>query len=519
MITASQMLRFYSKGRWCWLSIVALAFGMATARAQTPIEILQQPRDIFTLIYREATFHIVARAMTNGTVPAPLTYQWIEAGFLILGATNATWVRPPSFDCINTDYSCIIRSGEAYLFSDSARLRISTDCSPLRMVSVEGDAANQEIVVRFDEPVDTFSAMDVFNYLFYEDGRTNEFDGIYADYATMLDSATVVLHFGLEQSLRSDTRYVLHPSSEYLRDCCSNGSCDCGRLQDYLFGWPFITRSEYCAEISREPEAPVVQENCSATFEVKAGWLDGINRQPFRYQWYYNGIQLWGATNRTYTTWPLSRHGQATRYRVEIRGACEVLRSISVSPIVVTNATYIRLHAVRPGPAADSVVFNFTTVCGGPDIPLRITSAERLNFQWSGGLTTKSASFDCTGTNIIVFTSPQQPGGNYIVTVSNIQDWANYVLENGSATAGYTAPARPSEVPFGTLRATATGNQTLLEWADGGVLQVSNGPNGPWADIDRETSPSIVTASPYPCTAIHFPHWQRFYRVRWPAVP
>ena len=487
----------------------------------TSIEVLQQPMNVTIPYYLQATFSIVARAFTNGIIPAPLSYQWqlwdgsAFAWNDILGATNATWVRPPSSGCTNGDYRCLIRSGDVFLFSNPARLTLFADCSPLSIVSVHGDVANQEVVVTFDEAVDSLSATNIFNYRFYEHGKTNDVDVIFPLEATLRNPSTVVLHFDPSQPLQDGRRYLLHPSAENLMDCCGDRSCGCGRLEWNPFGWSFVTPSEFCAEISRQPRSQQVVDNCTATFEVSARWTEGAPMQPFHFQWYRNGFAIPGANDRTFTTFRLRPEHDGTVFHAEVLGTCERLVSSNAVVRVTTNVAFVRLDSVKPGPFPNSVIFAFSSPCGQIDGGLNVSGADPFNYTWSGDLNVEQAYIDCAGTNVLLFTSPQQPGSNYVVTLNNIYEDSGYQLEGGVATGGFTAPQR-EPVPPGILRATTVVDQTILEWAEGGILQYAPKSEGPWEDFTNEPSPHVLTPTPFPCADM-FALPQRFYRVRWPV--
>lgn len=496
------------------LGIIATLLIESSVCGQPIIEFTKHPQNLFISQGQIGLFTVKAQAFEEN-LPVPVHYQWQELNTSfdwvnVIGATNDTWVHPPIYNCIASPllYRCAAFVGDAVVFSAVAELVVLSECYPTTVVSVDGSVERQEVIVTFDVAIDTTSATDIFNYQLMEwPGMTP----IEIWYATMLDIRTVALHLDGASVLRRDTPYVLKASGI---SNLSDPACGCPPL--IPVEWRFIINSETCAQIIRQPVSSSASLGCRAIFEVQAEWLDGIEHQPLRYQWFRDGIPIWQATQRTHTTAPLLPRNTNDSYYVEIYGACETLRSLTVSPVVQTNVETLQLHSVRLGQARHSVVVSFVPACDGAIVPLREESAALQNFQWSSGLASHSAYLDCTGTNIIVFTTPQQPGSNYSVTISNISDQGGHLLENGTAAGNFLAPAPPPLPATGHLQPTTAGQLLVLEWTGGGTLQTTYKADGPWQDLPFAVSPLVLFHWFSSCDGPH-PPFGTYYRVRWPA--
>lgn len=493
-----------------WLQLAGSASG------QVAIEILQQPANAVVLENTQASFSVVARGTLDQTNIVPLAYQWQRILFdeiqwvNLPDATNVTYTTPPTTACsqIPALYRCEIRAGQTTVLSQEARLTVIVDCLGPQIVAVSGDTAMNEVVVRYDTPMEPSSATDIFNYSLTE---ANTADYISIEAANMRDPRTVVLMLGPLTQLQPGGTYRLVVNN--VSDL-SDPACSCGVIRaDTTANFTLPPRE--CIRITRQPRSRTVLEDCPVTFEVAARWVKDSFPHPLSYQWFKDGSPIAGATNSSHTTPPVSLADNGSAFNAVITSSCNsVTSSVVVLTITLDFGSTILIEA-RPGLVQDTVILSFSSGCGVPDGRLRPeTTTDPFNYEFSGGLEVLTARLDCTGTNVLLWTTPQQPGSNYTVIALNLND-VSYHSINVVKTATFTVPVRVP-VPAGVLRSTMEGNQMWLEWAAGGILQTAEQPAGPWIDLTAGPSPYLITPSPFPC-ANPSPLPQQFFRVRWNA--
>ncbi|MEY2408974.1 MAG: hypothetical protein QOF48_1644, partial [Verrucomicrobiota bacterium] len=105
--------------------------------------------------------------LTVGVSGSPiLTYQWFSNGVAIAGATGATYQTATlRFPANNGDhYNVVVQNSIGSATSRMNTITVFDDTTPPHLVSAEGNATFDKITVRFDEPVEPGSAVDIFNY-------------------------------------------------------------------------------------------------------------------------------------------------------------------------------------------------------------------------------------------------------------------------------------------------------------------------------------------------------------------
>ena len=389
----------------------------------------------------------------------------------------------------------------------------TADCPPPTVTAVSAYSQRQpeiiEVIIEFSLPMDPPSATETFNYVAYDIVTLEQLSVVRG---SMRDARTVVMTMIPDDpALQSGATYEM--IINYVWTDSSDPECSgisiAGDTKVRFTVPP-------CLQITRQPRSRTVSEDCPVTLEVSARRTDGSRQPPLHYQWFKNNQAIAGATNSTYTAAPIQVADSGATFHAEVGSTCATLVSSNAVITVTTDTIPLNLDSAEPGLAPNSVVLSFSSPCGTPDGRLVAQLASnQLNYNWSGDIFSTRAYVDCTGTNVIVLTTPQQPGKTYTVSVQNLGDAAGYQFGSGVESATFIAPER-LPVPFGTLRSTTLGNQTLLEWTTGGILQVADLPSGPWSDVITDNNPYLVTPSPFPCTG-DLSLSNRYYRVRWAA--
>jgi hypothetical protein len=473
------------------------------------IDVLEHPLDKIDALGNLATFSANARGTSNGMV-LPVRFQWQQYSEATLewanieGATNATYTMLVT-KCTATPllFRCRFQVGYTFAFSHLARLTVVADCSPLRVVSAVGDVRQNAIVLQFSELVDPDTALDLFNYEFVS-GPDPVLPVIESVHLTNL--ARVVLVLSASTPLRNGSNYAL--SIMGVGDL-SDPACGCKFIDPgTVISFPAIRE---CMRITQQPASLDGVEGCAATFGVGVRWFEGP--APLQYQWVRDGAIIPGATNQLYTVESVRLTDQGAGFSVVLSSSCQVLTSkVATLNVRASELPPVVLWAL-PGPAADTIVIEFFTSCSGPGGGLQPDLAvDPANYVISGDLRVRAVALDCDGRRVHLITSPQAPDANYFISLKNLADrLGNVMPENSRVTIA--APFRTPLTP-GKMRVSANGYQMFLEWASGGILQVSDLPTGPWVDVANQSSPTFVTPSPYACNGV-VPASQRFYRVRW----
>ena len=475
------------------------------------IRVLENPTNKVILALGTGTFSARAEAMSNGMI-LPVNYQWqqyAEDRFNwvdIPGATNATYTTPRYPTCTSTPlvFRCRFQADATVAFSAQALLQVIADCSPPVVVSTLGDVRRNIIIVQFSDTMEPASASDLFNYTLSTMG-IDPAPIIESIHMTNGYTAVLVLAAGIP--MREDTIYTLGISG--LMDF-GDPACGCNILVPTSVRFQPVRE---CFRITQQPQSQTVIEGCSAEFRVAARWLDQ-SAPRLTSQWLKNGEAISGATNRTYTTGPVALTDHGTTFSAVIRSDCRsVTSAVAVLSVALDQVPPVLAFA-RSGQAANTVILNFVTACGRPDGRLNeFLATDSFNYTASGNLSVLRAALDCTGLQVCLLTSPQQPMTQYTIYVNNLEDEKGNSM-TGIAQATFTAQPRIPGVAR-VLRYSVDANQLLLEWEGSGVLESALSPTGPWNEPElQQQSPYLVIPSPFGCSRGE-PVAPQYYRVRW----
>jgi len=195
--------------------------------------------------------------------------------------------------------------------------------------------------------------------------------------------------------------------------------------------------------ISRHPQTQTVRVGGRVTFDVVA-----LGRPPLRYQWFGDGIEISGATNRTLTYNPVTAFDQPTTFRVVVTNnfgsQTSLVANFTVAtdnqPPVVTNVTLtgfwgapLRLPLSRlvqnaREPDGDSIVLSTYDLAGTDPI-----SPGQINLEGATLFYTNAANF--VNEDQFTVTLADNLGAPAVVTVT-VQLSLDLQLRIARATAG-----------------------------------------------------------------------------------
>ena len=160
------------------------------------------------------------------------------------------------------------------------------------------------------------------------------------------------------------------------------------------------------------PQSQTVAYNCSVTFSVGAiGW------PALTYQWFRDGIEISGAAGSQLTI-SNSLPTLQGAYHVVVSNPLGYVTSSNADLTVLQDTFAPTISDAARMPGWNAVVVDFSVMCGGLDP----TSAQD-HFNYSiAGLTVTSATLLCSGTAVMLTTSPQASDATYVLRVENVQD-------------------------------------------------------------------------------------------------
>ncbi len=478
------------------------------------IEILEQPSNAQIEIHQTALFIVSARATFNGA-PAPITYQWQMSGpptgfsyVDIPEGTNETYAIFATNCASGWFFRCIVRSTFGVASSRDALYLAYVDCEPPAAPSVWAVAKSNVMTVRFDDIIDPVTLTDLFNYALVdlESGRPANLIDV-----QRVDDRTALLFVDSSTPLRARATYSL-----ILNGIANLSDPECGcKLIALNTTVQFTVPPDNCVYLSQQPGHRTTVVGCAATFSANARWAGGAFAQPFTYQWYKDAAAIAGATNRTYTTPPVSMADHGAAYHVVVgSGDCLAVGSSNATLTVRADATGLYLSSALPGLAPNTLVLEFSTGCDQPNDRLDATVAEDLsNYQLSDGVVVQSATVDCDSATVRLMTSPMRPDAEYTLTIANVRSDRGDVIQPGRSTTVRSSSYQP--LAPGYLWTITQQHETLLQWGPGGILEQADQPEGPWSMVENALSPLLVISGPTPCGEMPT-HPRRFYRAWWP---
>jgi len=216
------------------------------------------------------------------------------------------------------------------------------------------------------------------------------------------------------------------------------------RLQVYGLGPPQITQ---------QPANVSVTEGGGATFSVQLAMTFGAS-----FQWKRGGANISGATNSSYTLYPVTTTDSGAQFSCAITNGYGSTNSSTATLTVLADGT-------RPTILSASNLGDPTLVNVLFSEPVEAASGtNRLNYSIDNGIGTPvSASFGADFQSVILRTAPLSSGVTYTLTVNNVRDRAaipNTILANSTRTFSLNfAPLpisklRPAAEPRGPARRT-----------------------------------------------------------------
>jgi hypothetical protein len=177
--------------------------------------------------------------------------------------------------------------------------------------------------------------------------------------------------------------------------------------------------------ITTPPASQTVQDSRPVTFTVVA---DGTPN--YTYQW-YNGVNPVGGNSPTYTIPHATLADNGAQISVAVSNAFSGIVSGSAILTVTNDITKPVLLSASGGatPYTASVTFS--------EFVDPTTAANPANYGLSGGLTVGAATVAADGTNVVLTTSKQVEGSNYVVTVSGVQDYSTANTIVAASTANF----------------------------------------------------------------------------------
>jgi hypothetical protein len=121
----------------------------------------------------------------------PVAFQWFKDCLPLPDGTNNSYVITNMTASDAGSYFCRVIGTEGMLETRTAFVNYVPDQEGPRLLYALGNDNLTEVAVEFSEPVDAFSATDIFNYIFYARGAPNDF--LIPNTVILVDATTVVL--------------------------------------------------------------------------------------------------------------------------------------------------------------------------------------------------------------------------------------------------------------------------------------------------------------------------------------
>ncbi len=346
---------------------------VGTSSAQPPL-ILTQPQPTTATVGNSAIFTVAA----TGT-PTP-NFQWLENNVAIPGATEATYITPPTATTDNGAlFSVVVSNGSGTITSNSAALTVTTApvTPPNPPTNPGGGNTNpgDTAIPGFGNgPVPSGPNLALGkkatssgneNDKAYPPGAAIDGDLTTRWSSAFVDASWIQIDLGSVQAIgqvvlrweRSyGAQYQIQVSTDgqtwttaFNQTNGQGGSENLvfptvsgryvrmnGVLRSSQYGyslWEFEVYGPVGPTIVTQPVSQTVVAGAQAQFTVVAGGTG-----PFTYQWLLNGVAIPGATSATYTTGALSSFDSGSVFSVVVSNAGGSVTSSSV-PLTVTNPT------------------------------------------------------------------------------------------------------------------------------------------------------------------------------------
>lgn len=250
---------------------------------------------------------------------------------------------------------------------------------------------------------------------------------------------------------------------------------DLTNIEDYLAAKYAIAP----VAITEQPASLTASAGSQATF-----WVGASGMQPFSYQWQSNGVDIAGATGRSYTTPYLTSSANNASYTVTVSDASGTANSTAATLTVVTPTTPPTVNSAVKSAGLTSVSVIFSEAVDPT------TSQNAADYSINGGVSVTSVAAGSSANQVVLTVSGMTAAGLYSLNVQNVKD------QYGNAIVSAVAPIMPSTMTMwlkadsGVVTNPATGS-TVDAWLD----QTANGNNAQTYGIGPSYRPSLTTDS------------------------
>jgi hypothetical protein len=191
-------------------------------------------------------------------------------------------------------------------------------------------------------------------------------------------------------------------------------------VESYLQGKYFSA-----LDITGHPEDQSISEGDPAEFRV--GF---IGQKPFEFQWLRDGVEIPGATDRTYILDHTVRGDDGARFSVRVSSVTAGLSEVSNEAVLLVidldNDAIELVSATRNVANSGEVYVRFS------EAALPITASEAGNYAIDNGVTVNGVTLSDSTNQVYLSTSPIEAGTTYTLTVNGVQDRAENTIDANS---------------------------------------------------------------------------------------
>ena len=239
--------------------------------------------------------------------------------------------------------------------------------------------------------------------------------------------------------------------------------------------------------ITNQPDDILGLETCPVTFDVAAS-----GTEPIFYQWFNNGVPISDATNATFTLARLMPQDDGHTFYAVISNSCSSATSRSALVSLSLSIFSPILLGASGDATLEHVILSFAVDgCLG----LSSNSAGQLsNYSLFGGIVILGARLDASGTKVILTTTRQYPGDIYGLHVQGVADdpWWNVMDPADRQFQAWVFPANATEAVPPPLSIETSGDDLVVHWPPGSILQTSDDITGPWASISWYSDTGLI---------------------------
>ncbi|MGP8245579.1 MAG: hypothetical protein ACLQVN_13800 [Bryobacteraceae bacterium] len=345
--------------------------GGTTATSGVPT-ITAQPISQTVTVGQTATFSVSA----TGT--APLTYQWLEDGIAIEGATSSTYTTPAVTPAYNeSTFSVEVANSLGTITSTVATLTVA---SVAGAPSITTQPQSQTVTVGLAA---TFSVTATGNTPLYYQWSENGITITGATSSTYTTAAVALTDNGATFSVTVSNAIGTVASAAVTLTVSA------------VTGAPTITT---------QPQNQTVSVGDTATFNVSAA-----GTSPLAYQWYENENAIDGATTASYTTAAVAAADDGAIFTVTVANS---LGTVTSNPATLTVSAAAGAPAITSPPQSQTVVAGLTATFN-----VIATGTAPLAYQWfQNGVAIVGATSSSYTTPAL---TSAYNGYSYTVTVTN----------------------------------------------------------------------------------------------------